>query len=88
LKLLLCLASGTASGTRAQFFCWKKPEDKYQRVVDQRGGAYSCLTGIAANISFQSGQEIKIAELLKKVGYPDNPEVPSWTAPIPMPAKL
>jgi len=69
-------------------FLPEKPEDKYQRAADQRGGAYSCLTGIAANLSFQSGQEIKIAELVKDIGYPDYPEMPSRTAPIPMPAKI
>jgi predicted dehydrogenase len=68
-------------------FLPEKPADKYQRAADQRGGAYACLTGIAANHSFHSGQEIKIAELVKDIGYPDYPEMPSRTAPLPMPAK-
>jgi hypothetical protein len=34
--------------------------DKYQRASDERGGAYSCLIGIAADRCFQDGQLVRI----------------------------
>ena len=68
-------------------FLLEKTTDKYQRAADQRGGAYSILTGIAANIGFNTHKEVKIADLVQGIGYPDYPEMPSKTAAIPMPAK-
>jgi predicted dehydrogenase len=64
-----------------------KEPDKYLRAADQRAGAYSMLTGAAANRCFETGQPVKIADIIKDVGYPDYPAMPSHTAPVPMPSK-
>ncbi|MGN6553925.1 MAG: Gfo/Idh/MocA family protein [Verrucomicrobiota bacterium] len=61
------------------------PADKYMRASDQRGGAYSILTGIAANHSFISGKAVEIAELVPNIPLPDYPPMPSRTGPLPMP---
>jgi len=68
-------------------FLSKKPTDKYLRASDQRAGAYSILTGIAANHSFKNGQEIKIAELVTGIGYPEFPPMPMHADPVPMPPR-
>ena len=65
----------------------KKP-DKYLRAADERGGAASCLIGIAANRSFETGQPVLIKELVKGLAIPDYPPMPSRTGPVPMPSKL
>jgi predicted dehydrogenase len=64
-----------------------KKTDKYLRNADQRAGAYSLLTGVAANHSMATGKEIKIADLVKNIGMPDYPVMPNHTDPIPMPDK-
>jgi len=65
----------------------EEQKDEYLRAADQRSGAYSILTGVAANHSMIEGKEIKIADLVKGIGYPDYPEMPSRTGPLPMPQK-
>jgi hypothetical protein len=40
------------------------PEDKYARRSDHLSGAWSILTGIAANKSIETGQAVNVAELL------------------------
>jgi len=60
------------------------PRDKYQRAADQRAGAYSILTGIAANRSLESGRMIRVDDLVKNIGKPDYPPMPSPDEPIPM----
>ncbi len=69
-------------------FLPQKPEDKYGRAADQRAGAYSILTGVAANRSIETGREILIADLVKEIGYPEYTPMPSRTAPLPMPEKI
>ena len=69
-------------------FLPKKKNDKYNRAADHRSGAYSILTGVAANVCFQTGQPVKIADLVQNIGYPDYPEMPSRTASLPMPEKI
>jgi len=64
----------------------KKP-DKYLRASDQRAGAYSILTGIAANHSFKNGKEIRIKDLVSNIGYPDYPPMPTHEDPVPMPPR-
>lgn len=64
----------------------QKP-DKYLRAADQRAGAYSILTGVAANHSIASGKEIKIEDLVPAIGKPDYPVMPNHIDPIPMPDK-
>lgn len=68
-------------------FLPEKKKDKYLRAADQRSGAYSILTGVAANVCFKTGKEVKIADLVQGIGYPDYPPMPSRTAHIPMPRK-
>ena len=38
--------------------------DKYKRAADERGGLYSILIGAAANQCFQTGNAVKIADLV------------------------
>jgi predicted dehydrogenase len=45
--------------------------DPYNRHADQRSGAYSILTGIAANQSMSSGLPVNIANLVHGIGLPD-----------------
>lgn len=68
-------------------FLPEKAEDKYMRASDQRAGAYSILTGAAANHSFETGTTIKIADLVKNIGYPDYPAMPTRQDPVPMPPR-
>lgn len=45
------------------------PEDKYGRASDQTAGAWSILTGIAANLSIaHNGARIEIAQMLAEAG--------------------
>jgi predicted dehydrogenase len=64
-----------------------KPADKYLRAADQRGGAASILTGIAANHAMRTGQPVQIAELVPGLVRPDYPKMPKNTDPVPMPPK-
>lgn len=61
--------------------------DKYLRTSDQRGGAASILTGIAANHSMRDGQPVQIAALVPGLKSPDYPAMPNHTGPVPMPPK-
>ena len=70
-----------------ELFAESVPEDKYQRAADQRAGAYSILTGVAANESMRTGKSIDVADLVKRIGYPDYSEHPSSDTPIPMPGE-
>lgn len=69
-------------------FLLEKKNDQYRRAADQRSGAYSILTGIAANTCFQTGHQVKIADLVQNIGYPDYPEMPSRTVTLPMPGRI
>ena len=72
----------------ADLFSPEKAPDQYLRAADQRSGAYSILTGVAANHSFVSGKPTLIADLVQNIGYPDYPKMPSRYDPIPMPSKI
>jgi len=61
--------------------------DRYLRNADHRSGAWSCLIGIAANVCFETGHPVKIADLAGEVGYPDYPAMPKRTDPLPMPKR-
>jgi predicted dehydrogenase len=61
------------------------PQDKYLRAADQRGGAWSILTGIAANKSMQTGSPVRVEDLVSGLEDPDYPPMPSTDAPIPIP---
>ena len=69
----------------ADLFLPTKPADKYLRASDQRGGAASILTGIAANHSFRTGETVAIASLVPGLQPPDYPAMPNHTDPVPMP---
>ena len=64
------------------------PADKYKRVSDERAGAYSCLVGIAANRCFQSGQSVRIADLVTGLTPPVRAPMPDRTAPVQMPLRI
>lgn len=66
-------------------FLSEKPTDKYLRAADQRGGAWSILTGVAANKSIITGRAVKIAELVANIGLPEYPPMPTRDDPLPMP---
>ena len=65
-----------------------KKKDKYIRNADQRAGAYSILTGIAANESMISGKTVKIDDLVSNIGMPLYAEMPDHKHSLPMPKKL
>ena len=52
------------------------PPDPYLRAADQRGGAYSILTGVAANHSMRKNKLIRIDDLVQNIGMPDYPSMP------------
>jgi hypothetical protein len=43
---------------------------------------------VAANRCFETGQTVRIADLVHGLTAPDYPRMPSRTAPLPMPAKV
>jgi predicted dehydrogenase len=59
--------------------------DPYMRAADQRAGAYSILTGIAANQSMATGKCVEIADLVQNIGRPDYPPMPTDREPLPLP---
>jgi len=69
-------------------FACEPPEDKYKRAADERAGAWSILTGIAANRSIERGQPVRITELVHGLGEPDYPPMPSPAEPLELPAKV
>ncbi len=66
----------------------EKKADKYMRAADQRSGAYSILTGVAANKSMATGQRIEIAKLVQNIGMPEYAPMPSPDEPIALPSKI
>ena len=68
-------------------FLPQAPEDKYIRVSDERGGAYSILVGVAANQCFATGQPVKIADLVSGLTPPSLPPMPNRDDPLPMPPR-
>jgi len=71
-----------------EIFLPDAPADKYQRASDERGGAASILVGIAANRCFETKQPVEIANLVTGLARPAFAEMPSRTAPLPMPPKM
>jgi len=62
--------------------------DKYQRASDERGGAASILIGAAANQCFQTGQAVRIAELVSGLVPPNAAPMPNRATPVPMPRSV
>lgn len=52
------------------FDATNQPVDEFKRSADHRGGAWSVLTGIAANQSIATGQSVWIADLVPGVERP------------------
>jgi predicted dehydrogenase len=61
------------------------PADPYLRAADQRAGACSILTGVAANLSMHTGRAVEIATLLPELAWPDYPPMPTATDPLSVP---
>jgi predicted dehydrogenase len=57
-------------------------EDKYKRAADYRAGAWSILTGVAANRSMESGRKVRVSELVRGLEDPDYPPMPVPTDPL------
>jgi hypothetical protein len=49
--------------------------DKYLRAADHRAGAFSILTGIAANLSMERQEVVHIDKLVSGLELPDYPEI-------------
>lgn len=58
------------------------PDDKYKRAADHRAGAWSIITGIAANHAIKSGRPVRVADLIDPPDTPDYPAMPDPTEPI------
>ena len=61
----------------ADIFSPDPPPDPYLRAADYRAGAYSILTGIAANHSIETGQPTQVDSLVQGLEMPDFPPMPS-----------
>lgn len=76
-------AGGHGGGDRLMLddiFLPNRQQDKYLRAADQRSGAYSILTGIAANRSIETGAVVNITDIISNVDYPDYPVMPDATS--------
>lgn len=61
--------------------------DPLLRSADERGGAASILVGVAANRCFETGQPVKVADLVTGLDWPDYPRMPGREDPVPMPRR-
>ncbi|MFT3869275.1 MAG: Gfo/Idh/MocA family oxidoreductase [Nibricoccus sp.] len=59
--------------------------DKYLRASNEHAGAYSCLVGIAANRCFETGQPVRIEDLVKGLKKPNYAPMPNHEQSLPMP---
>jgi predicted dehydrogenase len=57
-------------------------DDPYMRAADQRAGAYSILTGVAANQSMATDNLIYVDDLVHDIGMPDYPSMPTADEPL------
>lgn len=53
--------------------------------ADHRAGAWSILTGIAANHSIAEKRIVSVGELVPDLDLPDYPPTPDWDLPIGLP---
>jgi predicted dehydrogenase len=65
------------------FSAQPKP-DKYLRAADQRAGAWSIMTGVAANCSIAEQRPVRIDELVPGIELPDYAPMPAADAPLPL----
>lgn len=72
----------------ADIFAPEPSPDPYLRAADHRAGAYSILTGIAANRSIEEARPIRVDSLVQRLDFPDYPPMPSSDEQIdPLPLK-
>ncbi len=71
----------------ADIFDPDAPADPQLRAADERGGAASILVGVAANRCFETGQPVRIADVVTGLDWPDYPKMPSHSNPVPMPMR-
>jgi hypothetical protein len=64
------------------------PPDPYKRASDERAGAWSALVGIAANRCFETGQTVRIADLVTGLTPPDRAPMPDHRVAVPMPIRV
>ena len=64
------------------------PADKYRRASDERGGVWSALVGIAANRCFETGQPVRVADLVTGLAPPDRAPMPDRAGAVPMPMRV
>jgi hypothetical protein len=69
-------------------FAKQDSNDTLIQAADQRAGAYSVLTGIAANRSIETGGAIVIEDLAPDIEYPDYTTMPDHAHGIPMPRRV
>jgi hypothetical protein len=69
-------------------FAGENRPDTLSQAADHRSGAYSVLTGIAANHSLESGDSVTIADLALDIEYPDYTTMPDHSHHIPMPRRV
>jgi predicted dehydrogenase len=62
-----------------------QPEDTYLRAADQRSGAWSILSGIAANVSMAENRPVRVDELVPGLELPEYPAMPTADEPLTMP---
>ncbi len=62
-----------------------QPEDRCLRAADERAGAWSILTGIAANVSLAERRFVRVEELAPGLALPDYPPMPAEDGPLDMP---
>jgi predicted dehydrogenase len=70
-----------------EIFLPAPPQDKYMRASDERAGACSILIGAAANRCFETGQPVRIFDLVPDLQRPDYPPMPTRREPVPMPSR-
>ena len=61
-----------------------QPDDPLLRASDHRGGAWSILTGVAANHSLRDGRTIRVNDLVPNLAEPDYTPMPGPGDPLPL----
>ena len=72
----------------ADIFDPNAPKDPLLRAADERSGAASILVGVAANRCFETGNPVKIAELVTGLDWPDYPKMPGHKDPVTQPPRI
>jgi hypothetical protein len=72
----------------ADIFDPNAPKDPLLRSADERSGAASILIGVAANRCFETGQPVKIGELIAGLDWPDYPKMPGHKDRVAQPPRM